>query len=421
MTRSNPSTLAWALVAIISGWGAMPGSAAEVAADGGKDQAAQVLESVARFYGERKDLSVTAVMKAHYEAQGRKRSAERRFQIAMQRPNRFRFATVDAGDGGGVVSSDGEKFSVFLRRLGKYTEADSPGDLEKILQDRFLLVLSSGSARAIGALLRADPAGAVVGKSGEVRYLGRETLAGQPHHRLALRGEDEAVIWWVSAGDRPLVHRIEIDLSARLKAARAAGQKLNMSLVYDLVDWKIDAGLEKAAFAFKPPEAVKKVASFDRPAGPAGGAHTLVGKPAADFSLPRLEGGEAKLAAHRDQQVVILDFWATWCGPCVRAMPILADVADGYRDKGVVFYAVNQKEAPEKINQFLQRSGLDLTVLLDRDGAVARAYGVRGIPQTVIIDREGTVQAVHVGFSPDLKQKLIGELDALLAGKKLAE
>ena len=78
------------------------------------------------------------------------------------------------------------------------------------------------------------------------------------------------------------------------------------------------------------------------------------------------------LAEHKSKNIVILDFWATWCGPCVRAMPITDKIAKQYASKGVVLYAVNQKEDAKTVRGFLSKHKLKLNVLLDSKAA-ARA------------------------------------------------
>ncbi len=146
----------------------------------------------------------------------------------------------------------------------------------------------------------------------------------------------------------------------------------------------------------------------------------IVGQPAQPFMLPLFGFGQMDLASHKGKDIVVLDFWATWCGPCVMALPALAEVTDAYREKGVVFYAVDQREDPDAIGKFLRAKKLDVTVAMDLKGEVGQAYGVQGIPETVIIDKNGVVQSVHIGYNPNLKERLTGELEALLAGKSLA-
>jgi len=142
----------------------------------------------------------------------------------------------------------------------------------------------------------------------------------------------------------------------------------------------------------------------------------LVGKPAPDFKLALLEGGEIELSALKGKNVVLLDFWATWCGPCRQVMPALDRVSKDYASKGVRYLAVNLREEPAKINAYLKQAGLELEVPLDKDGKVAESYAVRGIPTMVIVDKEGIVREVHVGASPNLEVELRKALDEILRG-----
>ncbi|HVC96256.1 MAG TPA: TlpA disulfide reductase family protein [Pirellulales bacterium] len=144
----------------------------------------------------------------------------------------------------------------------------------------------------------------------------------------------------------------------------------------------------------------------------------LVGATAPDIEQQLLDGGEFSLKSYRGKQVVMLDFWATWCGPCVQEMPILAKVADDYRDKGVALVCVNQRESASDIRAFLDREKLNVTVGLDSDGTAGQAYGANGIPMLVIVDKQGIVRRVHVGYSPGIEATLKADLDALLAGNQ---
>lgn len=124
-----------------------------------------------------------------------------------------------------------------------------------------------------------------------------------------------------------------------------------------------------------------------------------LGEAAPDLALPLLGGGETRLAELRGQ-VVVLDFWATWCPPCVDSLPSLGRVAREFEDQGLVTLAVNGDEGPnreQKVQAFVRAMGLaDLPVALD-DGRAAGALRVRALPTLVVLDREGKVAAVHVG------------------------
>jgi thiol-disulfide isomerase/thioredoxin len=143
----------------------------------------------------------------------------------------------------------------------------------------------------------------------------------------------------------------------------------------------------------------------------------LVGKPAPDFELELLGGEKFRVSACKGR-VVVLDFWATWCGPCIQAMPQVERVAQEFRDRGVQLVAVNLQEAPDRITAMLERHKLSPAVALDRNGAVAEKYGANAIPQTVIIDRDGNVARLFVGGGPHLGDQLRDALNAVLGGNK---
>jgi len=142
-------------------------------------------------------------------------------------------------------------------------------------------------------------------------------------------------------------------------------------------------------------------------------AKKLQGKPAPAVTAKLLDGGTLNLADHKGKDIVMLDFWATWCGPCVFALPTEAEVAKAYADKGVVFYAVNQQEEPADVKEFLKSKNLDIKCALDPDNKFSDAFAVNGIPETVIIGKDGIIKYVDVGVWPD-KDKLTKELSTAL-------
>jgi peroxiredoxin len=151
--------------------------------------------------------------------------------------------------------------------------------------------------------------------------------------------------------------------------------------------------------------------------GGTGGAESpLVGKPAPNVDLELLDGGRFKLGDCRGQ-IVILDFWATWCGPCLQSLPHVVEIADEFRDQGVRFVAVNLEEPAAQINACLARHDLTMTVALDKTGAVAAAYEASAIPQTVVIDKDGTIARLFVGGGTQVTKELREVLRRLTEAK----
>jgi peroxiredoxin len=123
------------------------------------------------------------------------------------------------------------------------------------------------------------------------------------------------------------------------------------------------------------------------------------GGPAPAFTLTALSGEPAALSGYRGQ-VVMVNFWATWCGPCQQEMPLLDQMYKKFKPAGFTLLGVNvDKDAPP-VRELLARKPVSFPVLLDPANSVSRAYHVDEMPSSVIIDRKGEIRYVHRGYKP---------------------
>jgi cytochrome c biogenesis protein CcmG/thiol:disulfide interchange protein DsbE len=132
------------------------------------------------------------------------------------------------------------------------------------------------------------------------------------------------------------------------------------------------------------------LARTDRPPAP------QAGFAAPDFSLETPDGATISLSDLRGQ-VVLVNFWATWCPPCRAEMPAIQGVYERYQDRGFSVLAVDVGEGDAQVAAFADQQGLTFPILLDRDTSVSNRYQVRAMPSTFFIDQSGTIQEVTLG------------------------
>jgi thiol-disulfide isomerase/thioredoxin len=155
-----------------------------------------------------------------------------------------------------------------------------------------------------------------------------------------------------------------------------------------------------------------KLTRAPEPVLPEGGGQSspMIGKDVKDFKVPLLAGGEFDFARQRGK-VVVLDFWATWCGPCIQSLPELMEVVESLKgDKTVaekfVFIAMNEAEPASQVKRFLEQRNWKLPVALDLLQSVGRQFQVEGIPHTVVIGPDGKIAWQNTGHRPGAAQEL---------------
>lgn len=134
--------------------------------------------------------------------------------------------------------------------------------------------------------------------------------------------------------------------------------------------------------------------------------------PAPDFELTTFDGGTVRLSDLRDQ-VVVINFWASWCLPCREEAPVLEATWRAYRDRGVVFIGVDYVDTEREALAYIQEFDLTYPNGPDLGTRIAQAYRIQGVPETFFVDRQGFLRGVHIG--PITEEQLVARIEALLA------
>lgn len=303
--------------------------------------------------------------------------------VQFLRPAQFVVQVKQKGDLEQLYISDGKTYTIY-----------DPADNSYVQQE-----VSSDNPLIGGHLTFAGFAGlAMEPKFGELleTYIrqnfetaqakGTEKVGTTPCRVVELTGKGGTMSLFLGSKDG-LVYRMVYKMS---------GGTTHEELVTSL---QLNPGISKDVFAFKPPADAKKKEPKQQAEGSREDTKSLEGQSAPDFTLTDMEGNSISLSDLKGK-VVFLDFWATWCSPCRKALPHTQSLSQHEKAKSgeLVVLAVNAREEVDKVKQFMQEKGFSFRVLMDKDGAVLNRYKVHGIPTFVLIDREGKVAWVQVGF-----------------------
>lgn len=135
--------------------------------------------------------------------------------------------------------------------------------------------------------------------------------------------------------------------------------------------------------------------------------------PAPDFTLPSSTGDNVRLAEQRGQ-VVMLNFWASWCGPCRKEMPLLDEMSKRYSAAGFVLYGVNVEEDNTDAKKLIKQLGVTFPILYDTESKASSLYNVDAMPTTVLIDKKGEIRFVNRGYKEGDENKYRDQIRELI-------
>src|SRR6202050_428964 len=135
--------------------------------------------------------------------------------------------------------------------------------------------------------------------------------------------------------------------------------------------------------------------------------------PRRQFSLTARGGQNVSLAQYQGQ-VVMINFWASWCGPCRQEMPLLESIYKKYNKLGFTLLGVNVEPDSKAADDWLKATPVSFPILYDKDSKVSKLYEVAGMPSTVIIDRSGKLRVLHRGYKPGDENEYLDSIRALI-------
>lgn len=384
------------------------------------------LDTMAERMAGVQSLDQRAVMKTDMVLHGMEHEIEQHIQLVFQRPNRL---VIDLEYM--KVVADGETVYLYSRHQDRYVMWPIEDSLESTLKAHDvhdILQLWTW----VRALLSSDPLSLLQAlRDDDLEILPDEEVDGVSYSMIrhgipGMMGRASVDFTaWIDQ-THGLVQRAEVRPPE--ESAKDDDKHRFVHTTFKVTSQQVNEPISDDAFAFEPGEDTEKVDSFlalwrvdDAVRSPGSGLapFPLSGKPAPDFELTLLDGEVFRLS-EQEGKIVVLDFWATWCGPCVRALPDIRKLDEAYRDQGVVVVGISRDRPAQEqaVRDMAAEEGLDYAIGIDVD-AIADDYLVRGIPCVVVIDGDGIVQGRKVGYSPAGMQALKKDLDRLLAGESL--
>ena len=134
---------------------------------------------------------------------------------------------------------------------------------------------------------------------------------------------------------------------------------------------------------------------------------------APDFTLKSNSGTNIKLSEFRGE-VVLINFWASWCGPCRQEMPVLDELHRQYKALGFTVLGVNVEEDSSAARKLLEEVQISFPVLFDNNSVVSKQYDVIAMPSTVLVDRNGNMRYIHKGYKPGLEDQYLQQIRELI-------
>ena len=387
------------------------------------EDARTVLTSFGQFYSGLTSFTVNTHSEVHHVVGEKVTDFAVDFSGAMRRPGCFAMNLTGEKRGAEVIC-DGTTLSINIPQNRAYTRLPAPANMAVVGRAGDLgLSGTMAYPHIMPALLSDAPEQALLGEGSAPKYVGLEQTGATSEHHFRFEVEGVPTDFWITAGETPALTRYREDYSSMLRTTLKSepSAQVEMFLTFEFRDWSFNPDIPDSRFEFTPPAESRSCRTLhdalttrEEPASP------LIGKEAPPLVLDLLDGGQLDLASHKGGQIVVLDFWATWCVQCGTSLPAITSMLQEYEGRNVVFYGVNYREDPASIGAYLNAQHLKMTVALDVRGEVKDAFYITGFPETVVVDKNGIVLAHHVGYGATTLLELQLEIEGALADRPVS-
>jgi thiol-disulfide isomerase/thioredoxin len=345
----------------------------------------------------------------------RTQATQQTYQLESDHGNRFRIEPRGSAEPSAMrtfsLIGDGEQLVVVDRAQHHFARFPQPKPASGQLSEtarlvRYMMFLDGEVV--VTPLLSPNFRDAVLEHSLDLAFVGRENLNGKTCDRIRCAGRWTQWDGWFDTDSGSPV-QVRFDLSEMDAASRRAGKeegRRELTLTFD--DWTLDRE-PGGVFTWNPtPEYTEQPDMFSMP------AHASVDSAVPAVELASLDGVSHDLAVESRGRVLVIDFWASWCAPCLRGIVELEQLADSYRDQKVSFYAVNRGDERDAVAAIVEARNIRLPVLLDPNDSAGKVFQVKGMPHTVIVGGDGQIAAVYRGLSPGLHDEMSATIRRLI-------